>query len=107
MLSDMKILGHVTFFLLLGGIFAQSSRNAKVSGKSAKRGVGGAQASDTGQSTPSADASQGSSRSGGRSADSRQDSTAGSRTTGQQMDEMRLQFLRSAQVTCNDGSAAG
>uniref|UniRef100_A0A3B5M4J1 Uncharacterized protein n=1 Tax=Xiphophorus couchianus TaxID=32473 RepID=A0A3B5M4J1_9TELE len=36
-----------------------------------------------------------------------QDSTAGSRTTGQQTDEMRLQFLRSSQVTCNDGSAAG
>ncbi|XP_014881843.1 carboxylesterase notum2 [Poecilia latipinna] len=104
----MKILGRVTFFLLLGGIFAQSSRNAKVSGKSAKRGGGGgAQAADAGQSTPSADASQGSSRSSGRSADSRQDSAAGSRATGQQTDEMRLQLLRSAQVTCNDGSAAG
>ncbi|KAM4751460.1 carboxylesterase notum2 [Anableps anableps] len=102
----MKILGHVTFFLLLGGICAQSNRNAKASGKSAKRG-GAAQAGDTGQSTPVADSSQGNSRSSGRPADSRQDSTAGTRPAGQQTDEMRLQFLRSTQVKCNDGSAAG
>uniref|UniRef100_A0A8C6LFU2 Notum pectinacetylesterase 2 n=1 Tax=Nothobranchius furzeri TaxID=105023 RepID=A0A8C6LFU2_NOTFU len=107
----MKIQGHVTFFLLLGGIWAQNSRNAKAGGKSRK--AGGIQAGDAGQSPPAVDVAAastgntGSGRSSEGPANPGQDGAAGARAAGPQTDDMRLHVLRNAQVTCNDGTAAG
>lgn len=102
----MNILGPIALFLLLGGIWAQNSRNAKAGGKSSKK-TGGIQAGDAGQSAPAADVPAGSSRSTGGPAESGQEGAAGARAAGQQTDDMRLHFLRNVQVTCNDGTAAG
>ncbi|XP_028264639.1 carboxylesterase notum2 [Parambassis ranga] len=104
----MKILGHVAFLLLLGGIWCQNNRNAKAGGKSKKSGA--AQGGDVAQAAPAVDVSPGStesSRGTGGSAEAGQEAAAGARTAGQQTDDMRLHFLKNNQVTCNDGTAAG
>lgn len=111
----MKILGQVTFLLLLGGIWCQNNRNAKASGKTTKK-TGGNQGADVGQSTSVVDLtpeSTGTTRSTGGtggnrgSAEAGQEGAGGARTAGQPTDDMRLHFLRNNQVTCNDGTAAG
>ncbi|KAE8300939.1 Carboxylesterase notum2 [Larimichthys crocea] len=86
----MKILGQVTFLLLLGGIWCQNNRNAKASGKTTKK-------------TEALEALE------AIEAQLKQDRKvlAGARTAGQPTDDMRLHFLRNNQVTCNDGTAAG
>lgn len=106
---DMRILGRVALLLLLGGIWCQNNRNAKTSGKSNKKS-GGNQAVDFGQSPPVVDLTAentGSTRGTGSSAETGRESKAGARAAGQQTDDMRLQFLKNTQVTCNDGTAAG
>ncbi|XP_041839369.1 carboxylesterase notum2 isoform X3 [Melanotaenia boesemani] len=105
----MKILGHVIFLLLLGGIWGQNNRNAKASGKSTKR-AGGNQGGDVAQSPSVVSVTPGSpesSRSTGGATESGQEGAAGARAAGQQTDDMRLHFLKNTHVTCNDGTAAG
>ena len=104
--SDMKIVGHVTFLLLLGGIWGQINRNAKAGSKSPKRG-GGIQGGDVGQSPPVVDVTTGGSKSTRGPAETEQEGVAGTRAAGQQTDDMRLHFLKNTHVTCNDGTAAG
>uniref|UniRef100_A0A3Q4I9Q4 Notum pectinacetylesterase 2 n=1 Tax=Neolamprologus brichardi TaxID=32507 RepID=A0A3Q4I9Q4_NEOBR len=109
----MKILGPFVFLLLLGGLWCQNNRNAKATGKSAKKSSG-IQQGDAGQSASAADVTSGStgrtgstSRNTGGSAESRQEGAAGTRGAGQQTDDMRLHYLTNTQVTCNDGTVAG
>ncbi|XP_072239871.1 carboxylesterase notum2 [Leuresthes tenuis] len=105
----MKRLGHVTFLLLFLGIWGQTNRNSKPTGKSTKR-TGGIHGFVVGQSPPVVNVtpgSQGSGRSTGGPAGSGQEAAAGARAAGQQTDDMRLHFLKNTHVTCNDGTAAG
>lgn len=103
----MRILGHVAFLLLLGGIWCQNNRNAKTSGRSTKKS-GGNQGVDVGQSPPVVGLTAGSTGRGtGGSAEAGREGAAGARAAGQQTDDMRLHFLKNTQVTCNDGTAAG
>ncbi|XP_061588773.1 carboxylesterase notum2 [Cololabis saira] len=102
----MKILGHITFLLLLGGIWGQNNRNAKAGSKSGKK-AGGTQRGDVGQSPPVADVPTGNSRSTAGTDESEQEGVAGARAAGQQTNDMRLHFLKNTHVTCNDGTAAG
>ncbi|XP_056892493.1 carboxylesterase notum2 isoform X3 [Takifugu flavidus] len=103
---DMRILGHVAFFLLLGSICCKSNRNAKFGGKSPKKS-GKNQAADVSQS-PLLDAAPGrTGRGSGGLAVAGRNGAAAARTAGQQTDDMRLHFLKNNQVTCNDGTAAG
>lgn len=111
----MKILGHVAFLLLLGGIWCQNNRNGKASGKSTKKS-GGSQGGDTGQTPSGVDLTQtstgstGSNRgTGGTSATAEAGrlGAGGARAAGQQTDDMRLHLLKNTHVTCNDGTAAG
>lgn len=105
----MKILGCVTFLLFLGGIWGQSNRNTKSSGKSVKK-AGANRGGDAAQPPPGAGVTAGSSRSSGGPAESEREgaaAAAATRAAGQQTDDMRLHFLRNTQVTCNDGTAAG
>uniref|UniRef100_A0A3B3BU28 Notum pectinacetylesterase 2 n=1 Tax=Oryzias melastigma TaxID=30732 RepID=A0A3B3BU28_ORYME len=104
----MKILGCVTFLLFLGGIWGQSNRNTKSSGKSVKK-AGANLGGDAAQPPPGAGVTAGSSRSSGGPAESEREgaaAAAATRAAGQQTDDMRLHFLRNTQVTCNDGTAA-
>ncbi|KAM7393768.1 hypothetical protein PAMP_020617 [Pampus punctatissimus] len=107
-----QVLGQVAFLLLLGGIWCQNNRNPKASSKSTKKS-GGNQGGDVGQSPPEVDLTPGSTggtgsnRGTGGTAESGREGTAGARAAGQQTDDMRLLFLKNAQVTCNDGTAAG
>lgn len=103
---DMRILGHVAFLLLLGGIWCQNNRNAKTGGKSTRKS-GGNQRVDVGQSPRVVDLTTGSTRSTGSLAEAGREGAAGARSAGQQTDDMRLHFLKNTQVTCNDGTAAG
>lgn len=98
---DMKILSHIAFLLLLGGICCQNNRNAKSSGKSTKKTVN--QGGDVAPSPPVGGVPPGA----GGTAESGREGTAGARAAGQQSDDMRLQFLKNTHVTCNDGTAAG
>lgn len=81
-------------------------------GGSSGRGNGGAAGSEgvgaTGSTkvTAGAGGSEGS-RSTGSTRGSGGTAEAGARSAGQQTDDMRLQFLKNTQVTCNDGTAAG
>ncbi|KAM6972224.1 carboxylesterase notum2 [Aplochiton taeniatus] len=104
----MKLLGQVAVLLLLGGICCQNNRNSKPSGKSSKKsvnqGVEAAQSPTEGNSPPGP----------GGAAESSREGNSGGRAGGQQpgsqnraSDEMRLNFIKSTQVTCNDGTAAG
>ncbi|RVE75694.1 hypothetical protein OJAV_G00001530 [Oryzias javanicus] len=105
----MKISACVTLLLFLGGIWGQSNRNAKSSGKPVKK-VGANLGGDAAQPPPGAGVTAGSSRSSGGPAESEQEgaaAAAAARAAGQQTDDMRLHFLRNTQVTCNDGTAAG
>lgn len=108
----MKLLGPVAFLLLLGGIWCQNNRNVRAGGKSSRKS-GGNQGGDAGQSSSEADHSprstggSGNNRGAGSSAESGREGAAGARAAGQQTDDMRLHFLKNAQVTCNDGTAAG
>uniref|UniRef100_A0A7N6AGJ9 Notum, palmitoleoyl-protein carboxylesterase n=1 Tax=Anabas testudineus TaxID=64144 RepID=A0A7N6AGJ9_ANATE len=114
----MKILGHVAFLLLLGGIWCQNNRNAKASGKSTKKS-GGGQGGDAVQAPPVVDVTQtstgntggtGSNRGTGGpggTAEAGLGGAAGAQAAGQQTDDMRLHFLKNTQVTCNDGTVAG
>ncbi|XP_055367666.1 carboxylesterase notum2 [Betta splendens] len=104
----MKVLGHVAFLLLLGGIWCQNNRNAKASGRSTKKSAG-SQGGDAGQ-TPSgveltgSTGSTGSNRGTGGTGAAAE---AGREAAGGARDDMRLHFLKNTQVTCNDGTAAG
>lgn len=105
----MKILGQVAFLLLLGGICCQNNRNAKSSGKSSRRP--GNQGGDVSQPAPVDDSTPGPIG----AAETGREGTSGGQTSAQQTgsqnnrpsDDMKLQFLRNTQVTCNDGTAAG
>uniref|UniRef100_A0A3B3DDP3 Notum pectinacetylesterase 2 n=1 Tax=Oryzias melastigma TaxID=30732 RepID=A0A3B3DDP3_ORYME len=97
----MKILGCVTFLLFLGGIWGQSNRNTKSSGKSVKK-AGANLGGDAAQPPPGAGVTAGSSRSSGGPAESEREgaaAAAATRAAGQQTDDMRLHFLRNTQVT--------
>ncbi|XP_041959781.1 carboxylesterase notum2 isoform X1 [Alosa sapidissima] len=94
----MKILYHVIFLLLLGGISCQNKNNAKPSGKSSKRA--GSQAGDGAHDDDAADGGR-EPGAGGRG--SSHQTTSSSKAA----DEMKLHFLKNTQVTCNDGTAAG
>lgn len=100
----MRILSHIAFLVLLGGIWCQNNRNAKTP-KSPKK-PGGSQGADVGQSPPVVSQTTGSSRSRG-SAEAGQEGAAAGGRAAQQTDEMRLHFLRNTRVTCNDRTAAG
>lgn len=105
----MKILGHVVFLLLLGGIWCQNNRNAKASGKSTKKS-GGSQGGDAAQSPSVVDLTQtstGNTGGTGGTAEAGREGAAGARAAGQQTDDMRLHFLKNTHVTCNDGTIAG
>lgn len=101
--SDMWILGHVAFLLLLGSICCQNIR--KTGGKSTTKS-GGRQGGDVGQSPAVVSVSA---RSTGRGSGGLAEAgrEAGARATGQQKVDMRLHFLKNTHVTCNDGTAAG
>ncbi|XP_047669841.1 carboxylesterase notum2 [Tachysurus fulvidraco] len=91
----MKVLCHVTFLFMLGGIFCQNNRNAKPSGRAAKK-----------PSSPSADVGpdDDSAPSPGK------DTRAGNQQTAsanKPADDMKLHLLRNTPATCNDGTAAG
>lgn len=105
----MRLLSHIAFVLLLGGIWCQNNRNAKAS-KSPKKPSGSQRVESQ---TPSGvhestGSSRGSGASGGSrgSAEARQEAAAGGRAV-QQGNDMRLHFLKNTRVTCNDGTAAG
>ncbi|XP_062304593.1 carboxylesterase notum2 [Osmerus eperlanus] len=104
----MKLLGHLTLLLLLGGICCQNNRNAKPSGKSSKKS--GNQGSESAHHAPEEESHSGP----GGSTESGKEGSSAARTANQQSgsgnkatDDMKLHFLKNAQVTCNDGSAAG
>lgn len=103
---DMRILGHVAFFLLLGSICCKNNRHAK-SGSKNSRKSGGNQGADVGQSPPVDVAAGSTGRGSGGPAEAGRDGAATARKAGQQTDDMRLHFLKNNQVTCNDGTAAG
>lgn len=102
----MRLLSHIAFVLLLGGIWCQNNRNAKAS-KSPKKPSGSQRVESQ---TPSVvHESTGSSRGSGGSrgsAEAGQEAAAGGRAV-QQGNDMRLHFLKNTRVTCNDGTAAG
>lgn len=102
---DMRILSHIAFLVLLGGIWCQNNRNAKTP-KSPKK-LGGSQGADVGQSPPVVNQTTGSSRSTGGSAEAGQEGAAAGGRAAQQTDDMRLHFLKNTRVTCNDRTAAG
>lgn len=104
--SDMRLLSHIAFVLLLGGIWCQNNRNAKAS-KPAKKPSGNQRVESQ---TPAVvhevtGSSRGSGSSGG-SAEAGQEAAAGGRAA-QQSNDMRLHSLKNTGVTCNDGTAAG
>lgn len=110
--SDMRLLSHIAFVLLLGGICCQNNRNAKAS-KSPKKPSGNQWVESqtppvvqetTGRSRGSG--GSGGSRDSGGSAEAGQEAAAGGRVA-QQGNDMRLHFLKNPRVTCNDGTAAG
>lgn len=103
---DMRILGHVVFFLLLGSICCKNNRHAKFDGKTSRKS-GGNQGADVSQSAPTDTAAGSTGRPSGGSAEAGRDGAAAARKAGQQTDDMRLHFLKNSQVTCNDGTAAG
>ncbi|XP_052366708.1 carboxylesterase notum2-like [Oncorhynchus keta] len=105
----MKILGHVVFLLLIGGICCQNNRNAKPSGKSSKKNQGNQnQGAEAAQSAPEDEPHSGPVESG-------REGNSGGRAAAQQSasqnnkasDDMKLHVLKNTQVTCNDGTAAG
>lgn len=102
---DMRILSHIAFLVLLGGIWCQNNRNVKTP-KSPKK-LGGSQGADVGQSPPVVNQTTGSSRSTGGSAEAGQEGAAAGGRAAQQTDDMRLHFLKNTRVTCNDRTAAG
>ncbi|KAA0713419.1 Carboxylesterase notum2 [Triplophysa tibetana] len=96
------------YLLLLGVISCQNNRNAKPSGKGAKKP--NIQAVETSHHGPEDDPN---SRPAG-AAELGKDTNAGGRGNTQQSastskpsDEMKLYFLKNTLVTCNDGTAAG
>ncbi|XP_056136877.1 carboxylesterase notum2 [Lampris incognitus] len=99
----MKILGQVAFLLMLGGICCQNNRNAKSSGRASKRSGNQGGGGDVAQSPPEDVSTP---RPGGAAETAREENPGG-RAAVQQSDDMRLHFLKNAQVTCNDGTAAG
>lgn len=102
----MRLLSHIAFMLLLGGIWCQNNRNAKTP-KSPKKPSGSQRVES--QTPPVVHQTTGSSRGSGGSggsAEAAQEAAAGGRVV-QQTDDMRLHFLKNNRVTCNDGSAAG
>lgn len=103
---DMKILGHVAVFLLLGSICCKNNRHTK-SGSKSSRKSGGNQRAEVSQSPPVRAAAGSSGRSSGGLAEAGRDGASAARKAGQQTDDMRLHFLKNNQVTCNDGTAAG
>ncbi|XP_030638538.1 carboxylesterase notum2 [Chanos chanos] len=103
----MKILRHLMFLLLLGGISCQSNRNAKQSGKPTKKV--GSHSNEGSPQAPEDDSSAGP----GTAADHSKESS-GSRgashntaSVNKPSDDMKLHFLKNTLVTCNDGTAAG
>lgn len=99
----MRLLSHVAFLLLLGGIWCQNNRNVKTP-KSPKKPSGSQRVES--QTPPVVHQTTGSSRGSGGSAEAAQEAAAGGRAA-QQTDDMRLHFLKNTRVTCNDGTAAG
>lgn len=99
----MRLLSHVAFLLLLGGIWCQNNRNAKTP-KASKRPSGNQRVES--QTPPVVPQTTGSSRGSGGSAEAGQEAAVGGRAA-QQSDDMRLHFLKNTRVTCNDGTAAG
>lgn len=99
---EMRILGHVVFFLLLGSVCCKNNRNVKPGGKPPKKSGGNQGA---GVSQPPLVAAAGSAGRG--LAEAGRDGAAAARKAGQQTEDMRLHFLKNSQVTCNDGTAAG
>ncbi|KAJ8001829.1 hypothetical protein DPEC_G00173480 [Dallia pectoralis] len=103
----MKILGCAAYLLLLGGMCCQSNRSVKPSGKTTKK-VQGNQGADAVHPAPGEETQPGPVELG-------KDGTSGARPAVQPSaaqsnkpsDDMKLIFLKNAQVTCNDGSAAG
>ncbi|KAK3556206.1 hypothetical protein QTP70_005993 [Hemibagrus guttatus] len=91
----MKILGHVIFLLMLGGVLSQNNRNAKPSVRAAKK-----------PSSPSADVGpvDDSAASSGKDARSGNQQTA---SANKPADDMKLHLLKNTPATCNDGTAAG
>lgn len=103
---DMRILGHIAFFLLLGSICCKNNRHAKFGGKFSRKS-GGNQGADVSQPPPVHAAAGSTGRGSAGSPEAGRDGTAAARKAGQQTDDMRLHFLKNNQVTCNDGTAAG
>lgn len=104
----MNILCHVMYLLLLGVVSCQNNRNAKPSGKGAKKP--NIQAVETSHHGPEDDPNPGPAG----AAEPSKDTNAGGRGATQQsastsklIDEMKLYFLKNTLVTCNDGTAAG
>ncbi|XP_022520388.1 carboxylesterase notum2 [Astyanax mexicanus] len=93
----MQILCHVIFLLMLGGISCQNNRNAKPSGKPAKK-TSSTQA-EVAQHTPDEDSNPGP----GTAARGTQQGAS----TNKPADEMKLHLLRNTPAICNDGTAAG
>jgi len=116
----MRFLGSLALLLLLlEGTRCQNTRQAKASGKPAKRtpNQGGANVSrpqpaeDDSPVVPrGAAAAAGGGGGGGAvvgAAEAAREAPSGGHAAVQPSEDMRLQFLRNAQVTCNDGTAAG
>lgn len=91
----MKILCHVIFLLMLGGIFGQNNRNAKPGGRTAKK-----PSSPTAEVGPDDDSVPSSGK----------DTRAGNQqavSANKVADDMKLHLLKNTPATCNDGTAAG
>ncbi|KAI4880266.1 hypothetical protein NFI96_008824 [Prochilodus magdalenae] len=107
--TDMRILCHVIFLVMLGGISCQNNRNAKPSGKPAKK-ASSTQAAEVAQHAPDEDLQPGP----GAAASSSKDTSPAARGGTQQgasttkpVEDMKLHFLKNTLATCNDGTAAG
>ncbi|KAL6455969.1 hypothetical protein MHYP_G00358200 [Metynnis hypsauchen] len=106
---DMRILCHVIFLVMLGGIFCQNNRSAKPSGKPAKK-ASSTQTAEVAQHAPDEDLHP----VPGAAASSSKDTIPAARGGIQQgasatkpAEDMKLHFLRNTPAMCNDGTAAG
>ncbi|XP_017559168.1 carboxylesterase notum2 isoform X2 [Pygocentrus nattereri] len=106
---DMRILCHVIFLVMLGGIFCQNNRSAKPSGKPAKK-ASSTQTAEVAQHAPDEDLYP----VPGAAASSSKDTIPAARGGTQQgasatkpAEDMKLHFLRNTPAMCNDGTTAG
>lgn len=102
----MRILCHVIFLVILGDISCQIVRNAKPSGKPAKK----ASSTQAAEIAPDEDLHPGP----GAGASSSKDMSPAARGGTQQgasttklAEDMKLHFLRNTPAQCNDGTTAG